>query len=114
MTSTLRAATLEDADALLELRNDPGTREQSFSADPLERSDHVAWLSRKLSTPDATRLYVAEQGNRAVGYVRVDVIGSRRGEVSVAVDSSVRGGGIGRQIIAMGTARAAEGLGVGS
>jgi UDP-2,4-diacetamido-2,4,6-trideoxy-beta-L-altropyranose hydrolase len=81
----LRPATMDDADLLLAWANDAATRAASFSSAPIERSDHVAWLARRLRSADAFQL-VAD-----VGVVRFDVEGADA-EISVAVAPERRGG----------------------
>ena len=70
-TIILRPATTEDADILLEWRNDPETRIASHNTAEVQRNDHISWLSRTLGNPER-RLYVAEEDGDPVGTVRAD------------------------------------------
>ena len=67
----LRPATLDDADFMLRLRNDPETRLNSHNTAMIARADHMAWLADALKG-DLIRIYVASVDERPVGTVRVD------------------------------------------
>jgi RimJ/RimL family protein N-acetyltransferase len=107
----LRPAARTDADALLRWRNDPTTRAHSFDTGEVTAAEHEAWLEAKLASPD-TRIYIAERDGEAVGQIRVDRSEDARGVVSVAVDAARRGTGLGRELIRLGTERAAAELGL--
>ncbi|MGA7876614.1 MAG: GNAT family N-acetyltransferase [Desulfoferrobacter sp.] len=68
---TLRPATIQDADLLLEWRNDPETRKASHNTAEVQRDEHVSWLSRTLNNPNR-RLLVAEEDGAPVGTARAD------------------------------------------
>lgn len=106
----LRAAHLADADLLLRWRNDPETRTQSFSQAVVRQDEHMRWLRRKLAAPDETRIYIAKRATALVGQARVDRLDAGIGEISVSVDSAHRGQGLGSELIALATARAADEL----
>jgi dTDP-4-amino-4,6-dideoxygalactose transaminase/RimJ/RimL family protein N-acetyltransferase len=103
---TLRSATIDDADMLLEWANDPTVRAASFSSAPIDRTRHVAWLEARLAN-DGTAFYVAEVDGRPIGYSRIDRVANRVGEITVSVDAAVRGLGHGRRVIALAAQRAA-------
>ena len=42
----LREATIQDADLLLEWRNDPETRNASHNTGEVQREDHISWLTK--------------------------------------------------------------------
>lgn len=69
---SLRPATTQDADLLLEWRNDPETRKASHNTAEVQRDEHISWLSRTLNNPNR-RLYVAEENGAPVGTVRADL-----------------------------------------
>ena len=98
-TITLRPATIEDADILLEWRNDPETRKASHNTAEVQRSDHVSWLSRTLGNPDR-RLYVAEENGDPVGTVRTD-FADGVWELSWTVSPRARGRGVAKRMVAV-------------
>lgn len=67
----LRQVTIQDADLLLEWRNDNATRKASHSTEKVSRTAHVEWLSRSLENNNR-KLFIAEEDNVAVGTVRAD------------------------------------------
>ena len=77
----LRAATLEDADALFEWRNDERVRSGARRTDPIARPDHEAWLRSVLSDENRI-LLIGEKRGVPVGVVRVD-ISAPQAEMSV-------------------------------
>lgn len=105
-TLTLRPATLEDTDRLLEWRNDPDTRSASHRSVPVQRDEHLAWLAATLRNPDR-RLYVAEENGVPVGSVRADL---REGcfELSWTMAPSARGRGVAKRVVALLASRIAE------
>jgi RimJ/RimL family protein N-acetyltransferase len=110
MALTLRPATAEDEARLLEWRNEPTARAQSRDSDAVRPEDHHRWLSSRLKDPD-TLLLVAELDGSPAGSVRFDRRG-RAAEIAVTIAAEHRGRGLGREVIALGSERAAEELGV--
>lgn len=103
----LRLASAADADALLELRNDPDVRRESFTTTEVDSAGHAHWLRDRLGR-DHTRIYVAEADGAFVGQGRVE-----DGEISVAIAAPFRGRGLGAKLIRMVSDRAAIELGLG-
>ncbi|MEQ3659811.1 MAG: GNAT family N-acetyltransferase [Glaciecola sp.] len=98
-TIILRPATTEDADILLEWRNDPETRKASHNTAEVQRNDHVSWLSRTLGNPER-RLYVAEENGDSVGTVRAD-FADGVWELSWTVSPRARGRGVAKRMVAV-------------
>jgi RimJ/RimL family protein N-acetyltransferase len=98
-TITLRPSTIEDADILLEWRNDPETRKASHNTTKVERSNHVSWLSGTLTNPDR-RLYIAEENGDLVGTVRTDYA-EGVWELSWTVSPRARGRGVAKRMVAI-------------
>lgn len=96
---TLSPATLDDAGRLLEWRNDPVTREQSFHSDVIALDAHLRWLRDTLARPDV-RLYTARDDERGVwvGSGRLDRIADGI-ELSIVVAPDQRERGYAVQII---------------
>ncbi len=90
---TVRPATLDDARALWEWRNDPVTRAGSRHHDPVPFGDHLAWLRASLDRPDRHLLVGASDGVD-VGTVRWDLEGGAEWEVSIALAPQARGRGL--------------------
>ena len=82
---------MADADLLLEWRNDPVVREQSFTQDVIRLDQHIAWLARRIGS---CQFQIAEVDGVPVGQVRVD-----NGEVSYSVAAEFRNRGYGTQMI---------------
>lgn len=97
----MRRVTLEDADVLLEWRNDPATRAASLSTVPVERASHIRWLSRTVGDP-RHELYIGEQGDVAVGTVRFDLAPEGVAEVSITVAPLHRGRGLALPLLRAG------------
>lgn len=92
----LRPATLDDADRLLEWRNDPETVEASLTGRKVEPDEHRAWLELVLAEP-GERLYVIEEDGRAVGQVRLQRHPEgEEEEVHIGLAGEARGQGLGR------------------
>lgn len=64
----LRHATMDDADFLLRLRNDPETRAMSGNTDEIRLGQHLLWLEQQIHKE---RLYVASD-SQPVGMGRID------------------------------------------
>lgn len=94
---TLRRATVDDANRLMEWRNDPDAVRFSVSGTWIEKEEHERWLRAHLEDP-ATRLWIAEEAGQAVGQVRVETEGAV-GVVSIAVAPGHRGRGLGSAIL---------------
>jgi RimJ/RimL family protein N-acetyltransferase len=106
MRLVLRPATRDDAELLLAWRNDPEARRQSLDTSAIELAPHVRWLERRLADTHGCRIYIAEREGVPIGQLRVEADGGI-GVVSVSIDASARGAGLGRELIEQGTERAA-------
>ena len=83
-----RNARIEDADLLLQWRNDPLTREMSRNSSLVQKNEHMEWLSRQLAkVPPA--LFVAELDELPVATFRID-----GDTISYTVAPSHRGKGL--------------------
>ncbi len=95
----LRPATIEDADILLQWRNDLQTRRASFNTEEVTKEEHVSWLTKLLENPDRL-LFIAEEDGVPVGTVRADLIDGAY-ELSWTVAPSSRGHGVGKTMVAL-------------
>jgi UDP-2,4-diacetamido-2,4,6-trideoxy-beta-L-altropyranose hydrolase len=102
----LRRAQMDDADFIWRLSNDPTVRAVSFSTDPIPWENHVKWLKGKLSDSSCI-FFIAEIAGVPIGQVRFDI---KNGEavISVSLESSYRGKGIGSSLMALSTSRIFE------
>ncbi len=95
----LRAATLYDADLLLELRNDPQTRKASHNTDEVQRDEHISWLTNTLKNT-SRRLFIAEYNGVPIGTIRSDYSNGVY-ELSWTVSPNARGKGLGKSMVAI-------------
>ncbi len=96
---TVRYATVHDEELLLDLANDPVTRRNALSTDPIGADEHRQWFRRRLRAIESTRIYVVESGAGVpVGQVRFDLIA---GEwvIDYSVASHFRGRRLGVRLL---------------
>ncbi|BFM50704.1 GNAT family N-acetyltransferase [Marinomonas sp. THO17] len=62
---------MEDADLLLEWRNDAVTRKASLSSEKVTQEGHLAWLQASLGNKDR-RLWMAQVAGKRIGSGRAD------------------------------------------
>jgi ribosomal protein S18 acetylase RimI-like enzyme len=94
----LRPATWQDWALLLEWANDETTRQASFHPDTIGEREHLSWFEATLLDP-GSRIWIAEDGTRAVGTLRLEKDGEEV-IVSITVAPSLRGRGWGRKMLA--------------
>ena len=101
-----RAATMDDADMLLEWRNELDTRMASHSTIEILREDHIFWLAKILDNSNK-KLLIAEKNGDPVGTVRADY---EEGvwELSWTVNPNFRGRGIAKQMVSLFASKIAE------
>ena len=94
-----RPATPEDEALLLEWANEPGTRRNAFSPDPIAADVHRTWFRSRLRDPGRCRLYVVETIDAVpLGQVRFEAAG-KDWEVHYALSVIYRGRGFGRALL---------------
>ncbi len=106
----LRPARRDDGAFLLLLRNDADAVRFSLSGNAVDPRQHDAWFRARMADP-ASRISIAELDGVPVGMVRVDVADAI-GKVSIAVDPTQRGHGLGRAILVALQAQWAGDVGV--
>lgn len=99
MSLYLKKATIEDAEDVLSWRNDPTTRENSFTKGEISLLSHMNWFQRKLANPNC-HIFILMDGDVKVGNIRVDVT-EDVGEISYMIAPEARGKGYGKKIIAL-------------
>jgi RimJ/RimL family protein N-acetyltransferase len=95
---TFRSVTMDDAELLLQWRNDPETRRASRQTAPVTRHEHLEWLAKSLGSPPRT-LRIVEKGGVPVGVVRADLVNGAH-ELSWTVAPAARGSGVGKWMVA--------------
>ena len=107
----LRPATIDDADTLLAWANDPAVREGSFSSRPIERPEHLAWLTTRLADPAcAMWMGLARSDATPIGVVRFERDAAGVAVVSIIVAAEARGHGFGAVLLDDGLAAARTAL----
>jgi UDP-2,4-diacetamido-2,4,6-trideoxy-beta-L-altropyranose hydrolase len=94
-----RRATLADEALWLTFANDPITRRNAFSPDPISPATHQIWFRSRMEEVEASRLYiVATEEGMPVGQVRfardADVW-----EIHFSLAAQFRGRGLGRRVV---------------
>ena len=95
----LRKATMEDAKDVLRWRNDPVTRENSFTRDEIDLDSHLTWFEKKLGQEECF-MYILMADDEKVGNIRVDA-SEGVGEISYMVAPEHRGKGYGKKMIGL-------------
>ena len=107
----LRRVTVDDADTLLTWANDPAVREASFSARPIDRDQHIAWLTARLADPAcAMWMGLARSDATPIGVVRFERDAAGVAVVSIIVAAEARGHGFGAVLLDDGLAAARTAL----
>ncbi|MBI3475469.1 MAG: UDP-2,4-diacetamido-2,4,6-trideoxy-beta-L-altropyranose hydrolase [Acidobacteria bacterium] len=103
MTAKLktRAAEARDCRVLFEWANDPVVRAASFTPDPIPWESHQRWFEGQLGNAGARIFLFEGESGQPVGQVRYQIEG-RRATLSVNVDPSLRGQGLGAKVLLLG------------
>lgn len=99
---TLRRAGLADCERVFAYNVAPAARAMSGSPRTFSLAEHERWFAERLADP-ASRMWIVEDGGSPVGVVRVDAGNPPR--ISIALDPSAQGRGIGRRAVALACAR---------
>ena len=94
----LRPATTDDTERVWKWRNEPSVRAASRESNFIPLDDHKDWFERRLRDPDTVILIVVDESGTDVGYVRFE-IEVDKAEISIALDLTARGMGIGTAAI---------------
>lgn len=94
----LRKATMDDAELLLEWRNETQSRKNSIHSEVIDFDHHIDWLKRTLKN-DSIQIYIVMQADKAVGDLRLEYC-DKTVEFSWSVDYRHRGQGLGKRILA--------------
>jgi len=108
---SLRLAAQGDRALLFEWANDPVTRANSFTPDPVPWETHCSWLAGVLRDPHRRLYLVLGPGDEPVGQVRFDRRGEHEAEISMSLAPTRRGQGLAARVIRLATDRAKEDAG---
>ena len=92
--SEIRKATFDDAELLLNWRNDEVTRMQAFTQDIIKPDDHRQWLERTLGDPKKVLQIILNEQSEPIGQVRFDISGTVA-EITIALGPEYRNRGYG-------------------
>lgn len=98
---TLRRAGADDADMVFPWRNAASTRRYIHDPRPLELPAHRAWFAARSADPDCD-LLIASASEVPCGVLRFDISGARA-EVSIYLDPSATGSGVGAAVLHAGS-----------
>lgn len=94
----LRKATYNDWKILLDWRNDPTTKENSFNQDKISLETHRLWFNDSLLNPQRN-IYILEDNFIPVGSIRSDNILHNQCLLSWSISPNQRGKGYGNKIL---------------
>ena len=94
----LRKATHDDWKILLDWRNDPTTKENSFNQDKISLKTHRLWFNNSLLNPQRN-IYILEDNLTPVGSIRSDNILHNQYLLSWSIAPNQRGKGYGNKIL---------------
>lgn len=96
----LRKAIFNDWKILLDWRNDPLTRNNSFKQDKISKQTHKVWFTNSLSNIDR-EIYILENNLISVGSIRSDKNSANEYILSWNIAPDQRGKGYGIKILEM-------------
>lgn len=96
----LREATEEDIQALWIWRNDPQTVVASLSKSKVGWEEHVRWF-RDVLCDRSRDLLILQEGDEAIGMIRLDQDDETAAEVSINIAPEHRGEGLGAGALAL-------------
>jgi len=94
----LRKATFNDWKILLDWRNDPITRENSFETEEVSEQIHKLWFNDSLLNPNRS-IYILEDNFTSVGSIRSDLHWNNQSVLSWSIAPDQRGKGYGTKIL---------------
>jgi RimJ/RimL family protein N-acetyltransferase len=98
-----RTATLDDADLLLNWRNDQSAREFSLNSNLIQIDEHLQWLSARLKRIELEPFYLFIAEGEVVGMSRLEIVSGLTDvyEISILIDPYKQGRGLGAKILDM-------------
>lgn len=95
----LRFATIEDAQLLLDWRNDPIARENSFSSEIVKYEEHIKWYNAVLNDPNIY-IYILEYDGKPIGQTRFS-IENNTADISYYIATEYRGHGYATKMMSL-------------
>jgi len=93
----LRLANISDSQDMLAWRNDPVTRQFSFSTEEVSLKEHQSWFKKAIFDPNKV-IYIAEKKSAKIGMVRLDK-GEESAVISINLNPEFRGLGLSKSIL---------------
>lgn len=94
----LRKAIFNDWEILLDWKNDPITRENSFDQGKVSEQTHKLWFNDSLINP-CREIYILEDNSIPVGSIRINTILTDEYLLSWSIAPNQRGKGYGTKIL---------------
>lgn len=94
----LREAIFDDWKIILDWRNDPTTRENSFNTEEVSELAHQQWFTNSLSNKKR-KIYILEDNLTPVGSIRSDILDTGEYLLSWSIAPNQRGKGYGTKIL---------------
>jgi spore coat polysaccharide biosynthesis protein SpsF len=94
----LRKSNFEDWRTLLDWRNDPVSRKNSFTENEISELEHINWYKQSLKN-DKREFYILEENSTPIGVIRSDKCESDEFVLSWNISSKFRGKGYGNIIL---------------
>jgi UDP-2,4-diacetamido-2,4,6-trideoxy-beta-L-altropyranose hydrolase len=94
---SFRLATMDDAQIIFDLSNDPAVRANSFNKESLDWENHISWLKNKLEDSNyIIILFFLE--NDFVGQVKFNKINDDQANMSMSIREKYRGKGLSNEM----------------
>lgn len=100
---TLRRAMLCDCERVYAYNSAADVRSRSGKPTPIVLGDHEVWFARRIADVSSP-FWIVEHDGESVGSIRIDARTGMNARISIALDSSARGRGIGRRAIVLACA----------
>tara|TARA_R110001599_G_scaffold344976_1_gene568986 strand:- start:1753 stop:2175 length:423 start_codon:yes stop_codon:yes gene_type:complete len=97
----LRPAIFKDWRFLLNCRNDPTTRLNSFDQSVVTEKQHKEWLSHSLSNDSRYILIMEDTNSESIGTIRCDTNNQNEKFLSWSIDAKHRGKGFGSLMLSL-------------
>ena len=94
----LRKVTYNDWKILLDWRNDPITRKNSFTQEEISEQTHKLWFNDSLLN-ERRVIYILENNSIPIGFIRSDILDTNKYLLSWDIDPNQRGKGYGTKIL---------------
>jgi RimJ/RimL family protein N-acetyltransferase len=98
----LRRTVDSDCETFWDWANDLEARAASFRSKAISWEEHAKWFRAKMSDPQAILYTATNKAGGLVGEVRYQIEG-KRAQLSISVDKSYRGRGLGQKLLTLAT-----------